>query len=99
VDLARRLYGVTGTRTTLARTPGRDEVGGAIGTLPGGAAPPGLALKAALLSRGSALRVAGLDEPIAERFRGLEVVELRLSRSDMEALATRGAVDVDTKPS
>lgn len=46
-----------------------------------------LALRAAFASRGSTLRVAGFDEPIPERFRGLEVVELRLSVPALEALA------------
>ena len=47
----------------------------------------GLALKAALVSRGSALRVSGFDEPLLERFRGIEVVELRLSTPGLDALA------------
>jgi uncharacterized protein (TIGR02117 family) len=46
----------------------------------------GLALKAALMSRGSTLRISGFDEPIAERFRGIEVVELRLSAAALDAL-------------
>jgi uncharacterized protein (TIGR02117 family) len=47
---------------------------------------PALALRAAFLSRGSALRVSGFDEPIAERFRAIEVVELRLSAAGLDAL-------------
>jgi uncharacterized protein (TIGR02117 family) len=46
----------------------------------------GLALRAALLSRGSVLRVSGFDEPILERFQGIEVVELRVSTSGLDAL-------------
>jgi uncharacterized protein (TIGR02117 family) len=46
----------------------------------------GLAVKAALLSRGSVLHVVGLDRPVSEYFAGIEVVELRLSRAGLDAL-------------
>jgi uncharacterized protein (TIGR02117 family) len=61
-----------------------------------------LALRAAFASRGSVLRVAGFDEPIPDRFRGLEVVELRLSVSALDALAefvqASHAADGDAQP-
>jgi uncharacterized protein (TIGR02117 family) len=46
-----------------------------------------LALRAAFASRGSALLVAGFDEPIPERFRGIDVVELRVSAGALDGLA------------
>jgi uncharacterized protein (TIGR02117 family) len=46
-----------------------------------------LALEAALASRGSTLRVLGFDEPIPDRFRGIEVVEIRLATSALQTLA------------
>jgi uncharacterized protein (TIGR02117 family) len=63
---------------------------------------PRLALQAALVSRGSTLRVTGFDEPISERFRGIEVVELRLSTPAVRALAgfieASHAIDTDGRP-
>lgn len=62
----------------------------------------GLALRAALASRGSVLRVSGFDEPITARFRGIEVVELRLPASGLDALAefieTSHATDTRGQP-
>jgi uncharacterized protein (TIGR02117 family) len=46
-----------------------------------------LALRAAFRSRGSALFVAAFDEPVARRFRGLDVVELRVDHAGLEGLA------------
>jgi uncharacterized protein (TIGR02117 family) len=74
------------------REPFRDrryiEVGwGDLDAYPADRLTVGLALKAAFVSRGSTLRVSGFDEPIVERFRGIEVVELRLSASALAALA------------
>jgi uncharacterized protein (TIGR02117 family) len=48
---------------------------------------PGLALRAALVSRGSVLLVAGFDEPVPQRYRGIDVVELRVSAHALDALA------------
>jgi uncharacterized protein (TIGR02117 family) len=47
----------------------------------------GLALKAAFGSRGSVLLVTGFDETIPERYRGIDVVELRLSGEALGSLA------------
>jgi uncharacterized protein (TIGR02117 family) len=62
----------------------------------------GLTLKAAFASRGSALRVAAFDEPILERFRGIDVVELRVSASALSGLAefieASHAADADGQP-
>lgn len=89
------------------REPFRDrryvEVGwGDRDAYPAARLTPALALRAAFLSRGSALRVSGFDEPIAERFRGIEVVELRLSASGLDALAgfieASHAADADGRP-
>lgn len=61
-----------------------------------------LALGAALASRGSALRVSGFDESIPERFRGIEVVEIRLAPPALDALAgfieASHAADPDGRP-
>lgn len=61
-----------------------------------------LALEAALASRGSTLRVSGFDEPILDRFRGIEVVEIRLATSALLTLArfieASHAVDHDGRP-
>ncbi len=61
-----------------------------------------LAVKAALASRGSTLRVSGFDEPIPDRFRGIEVVEIRLAASAFQTLAqfieASHAVDHDGQP-
>lgn len=61
-----------------------------------------LALGAAFASRGSVLLVAAFDEPIPERFRGIEVVELRLSASALDGLAefieASHAADADGRP-
>jgi uncharacterized protein (TIGR02117 family) len=46
-----------------------------------------LTLKAAFASQGSVLRLAAFDEPILERFRGIDVVELRASASALNGLA------------
>jgi uncharacterized protein (TIGR02117 family) len=46
-----------------------------------------LALRAAFASRGSALLVAGFDEPIPERFRGIDVVELRVPAGALDGLS------------
>jgi uncharacterized protein (TIGR02117 family) len=46
-----------------------------------------LALKAAFASRGSALLVAAFDEPVPERFRGIDVIELRVSARGLDGLA------------
>jgi uncharacterized protein (TIGR02117 family) len=46
----------------------------------------GLALKAAVVSRGSVLHVVGLEAPPARSFAGTEVVEVALSRRGVEAL-------------
>lgn len=48
---------------------------------------PGIALRAALASRGSVLLVAGFDEPVPERYRGSDVVEIRVSIPARDALA------------
>jgi uncharacterized protein (TIGR02117 family) len=47
----------------------------------------GLALKAAVVSRGSVLHVVGLAEPPARYFAGREVVEVELSEPGVAALA------------
>jgi uncharacterized protein (TIGR02117 family) len=47
---------------------------------------PRLALRAAFASRGSVLLVTGFDEPIAERYRGIDAVELRVSSEGLAAL-------------
>jgi uncharacterized protein (TIGR02117 family) len=47
---------------------------------------PRLALRAAFASRGSVLLVTGFDEPIAERYRGIDAVELRVSGEGLAAL-------------
>lgn len=61
-----------------------------------------LALEAALASRGSTLRVSGFDEPIPDRFRGIEVVEIRLAASALQTLArfveASHVVDHDGRP-
>ena len=61
-----------------------------------------LALEAALASRGSTLRVSGFDEAIPDRFRGIEVVEIRLATSALQTLArfieASHAVDHDGRP-
>jgi hypothetical protein len=61
-----------------------------------------LALKAVFVSRGSALRVAGFDEPIPQRFRGVDVIELRVSASALDRLAefieASHAADGDGQP-
>ena len=63
---------------------------------------PGLAFRAAFASRGSALLVAAFDEPIPERFRGIEVVELRLSARALDGLAgfieASHTADADGRP-
>jgi uncharacterized protein (TIGR02117 family) len=46
-----------------------------------------LAVKAALASGGSVLHVVALDRPVAEYFAGGEVIELRVSRAGLAALA------------
>jgi uncharacterized protein (TIGR02117 family) len=48
---------------------------------------PRLALRAAFASRGSVLLITGFDEPIAERYRGIDAVELRVSSEGLAALA------------
>jgi uncharacterized protein (TIGR02117 family) len=45
-----------------------------------------LALRAAFASRGSALLVAGFDEPVPERYRGIDVIELRVSARALDGL-------------
>ena len=61
-----------------------------------------LTLQAALASRGSVLRVSGFDEPILDRFRGIEIVEIRLAPSALETLAqfieASHAVDHEGRP-
>jgi uncharacterized protein (TIGR02117 family) len=47
---------------------------------------PRLALRAAFASRGSVLMVTGFDEPISERYGGIDAVELRMSAEALEAL-------------
>jgi uncharacterized protein (TIGR02117 family) len=47
----------------------------------------GLALRAALVSRGSVLHVVGFGEPVTAYFRDREVIEVTLSRRGFEALA------------
>jgi uncharacterized protein (TIGR02117 family) len=47
----------------------------------------GLALRAALVSRGSVLHVAGFSEPVSVSFPAQEVIEVTLSRRGFEALA------------
>ncbi|HEX2500256.1 MAG TPA: DUF2459 domain-containing protein [Methylomirabilota bacterium] len=46
-----------------------------------------LALRAAFASRGSVLLVAGFDEPVPERFRGIDVVELGISADALDGLS------------
>lgn len=46
-----------------------------------------LGLRAAFGSRGSALLVAAFDEPPAERFRGLELVEVAVDAAGLDGLA------------
>jgi uncharacterized protein (TIGR02117 family) len=61
-----------------------------------------LALQAAFASRGSVLLVAAFDEPLPERFRGIDVVELRVSASALDGLAgfieASHAGDTDGRP-
>jgi uncharacterized protein (TIGR02117 family) len=61
-----------------------------------------LALRAAFLSRGSVLRVAGFDEPLPVRFRGIDVVELRVPAAALDALAefieVSHAADAEGRP-
>jgi len=47
----------------------------------------GLALRAALASRGSVLLVDGFDQQVPERYRGSDVVELRVSAHGLDGLA------------
>jgi uncharacterized protein (TIGR02117 family) len=54
-------------------------------TAPGGSL--GLALKAAFASRGSVLHLVGFNAPVRAYFAGSEVIELRLAREGVQALA------------